>query len=303
MVPRTSLGTSKSRVARVCPRRPASLSVDGSSESRSLSTTSYQEFRPEEVRQGAQNAIDSKPDVIIAFNNSAVALHSRTKTVPIVLATVTDPVGLGLTSSLHRPDSNVTGLAWPPLIEINLKRLQMLREVAPAARPFGVLYSIAPNQAVFQSLADATRAQGVEMIAGVVNKLDDLAGAFDAFKRQGVEAVIVLVDPLTARDREQLARVIRDSGRPAVLPTVEYCTSGGLLCYGHSLKAAWARTAFFADRLLRGAKPADLPFEQPTKFELTVNMSGDSEQEHFADGIVEDIITALRRLGSCPQSA
>ena len=226
----------------------------------------WAEGRNERAPALAEQLIAQNVDVIVAFADPAIrAVQRATQTIPIV-----GMVGSGLAASMARPGGNTTGVSiLSP--ELDVKRLEILHEFAPQARRIAVLAdpSVNPNQA---QLASAARELGVQLVVFEVQNPADIGGPLDAIAAARVEAVIVLASPQLNAARH----VIIDRTRIARLPTIyqfpETAAEGGLLSYGPRVLLVYRHVVTLVDKILRGAKPADLPIEQPTKFELAVNL-------------------------------
>ena len=226
----------------------------------------WAEGRNERAPALAEQLIAQNVDVIVAFADPAIrAVQRATQTIPIV-----GMVGSGLAASMARPGGNTTGVSiLSP--ELDVKRLEILHEFAPQARRIAVLAdpSVNPNQA---QLASAARELGVQLVVFEVQNPADIGGPLDAIAAARLEAVIVLASPQLNAARH----VIIDRTRIARLPTIyqfpETAAEGGLLSYGPRVLLVYRHVVTLVDKILRGAKPADLPIEQPTKFELAVNL-------------------------------
>ena len=216
-----------------------------------------------------------KVDVIVASTSAvAVASKNATGTIPIVMATGGDPVGLGLVASLARPGGNVTGLSFSVGTDIVGKWLELLKETVPKVRRVAVLSNPAnPSHALaIESVTVAARAVGVQLQlleAGGPNEFDN---AFAAMARERAEALLVVLDPFFGFHRARLSDLAAKSRLPAMYGSREYPEAGGLMSYGADFRHNFRRSATYVDKILKGAKPADLPIEQPTKFELVINL-------------------------------
>ena len=230
----------------------------------------WAEGRNERAPALAEQLIAQNVDVIVTFADPAIrAVQRATQTIPIV-GMADDMVGSGLAASMARPGGNTTGVSiLSP--ELDVKRLEILHEFAPQAQRIAVLAdpSTNPNQA---QLASAARELGVQLVVFEVQNPADIGGPLDAIAAARVEAVIVLASPQLNAARH----VIIDRTRIARLPTIyqfpETAAEGGLLSYGPRVLLCFRHVVTLVDKILRGAKPADLPIEQPTKFELAVNL-------------------------------
>jgi putative ABC transport system substrate-binding protein len=214
-------------------------------------------------------------DVIVASNTpAALAARNATTTIPIVLVTAGDPVGSGLVASLARPGGNVTGLSLFPTPEISGKQLELLKEAFPTVRHVAVLANPAnpPTAGLLAEAKLAARSLGLRLRVVQVrasNKLDD---AFATMKKERVSALSVIPDPLVNDSRDRIVAFAATNRLPAIYPYRTFVDAGGLMSYGVDLSDLNRRAATFVHRLLNGAKPAELPIEQPTRFELVVNL-------------------------------
>jgi putative ABC transport system substrate-binding protein len=192
-----------------------------------------------------------------------------TSTIPIVMTVSGDPVGAGHVASLARPGGNITGLSnlSPQLAG---KRLEFLTEVVPALSRLAVLGP--PGHPDWPELAAATQAVGVQLLAFKVHLPEEFGGAFEAAARERAAALTVLPSPLTNRYRRRLVDLAAQHRLPAMYPLKEYVQGGGLMAYRPSIPDLYRRAATYVDKVLKGAKPADLPVEQPMKFELVINL-------------------------------
>jgi putative ABC transport system substrate-binding protein len=212
--------------------------------------------------------------VIVASGNpAAAAAKAATTTIPIVFVGGGDPVALGLVTSLSRPSGNLTGSATL-LEELAPKRLQLLRELMPNAAVFGVLVdpAIRGFQSLVADLQAAARALGLQLVVANARTDSDLETAFATFSHQRVGAVLVGNSTFFNRRMEQLAALAARHALPAIFPYREYTLAGGLMSYGSSLGYLSHQAGIYTGRILKGDKPADLPVQQPTKFELVINL-------------------------------
>jgi putative ABC transport system substrate-binding protein len=213
------------------------------------------------------------PDILLAAGTrSALALKGATTTIPIV-ANSSDAVGSGLVASLARPGGNVTGLSnLAP--ELGGKRLQLLKEIVPALSRVALLWNTASASTRLEAREAevAARTLGVELQSVEVRGRGDVEGAFAAITRGRAEALFVIFDPVTIAELPRILAFAREKKLPAVYGVREFAEAGGLVSYGVNLADLFRRVGGFVDKILKGAKPADLPVEQPTKFELIVNL-------------------------------
>jgi putative ABC transport system substrate-binding protein len=237
----------------------------------SRSTIAGAEGRLDVAARLAAELVGRKVDVIVTSGSAVVAaVKQATAEIPIVFAAAGDPVGAGLVASLSRPGGNVTGLSIQQT-DLAAKRLA-LRAVIPGLARMGVLANVGGLSVLLdlRELEGAARALKVELIPMQIRRGEDIAPAFDALKGRA-EAVYVANDPLVDTHRQQIQALALAARLPAVYGSREHVESGGLMSYGASFSDLFRRAAEVVDKILRGAKPADLPVEQPTKFELVVN--------------------------------
>jgi putative ABC transport system substrate-binding protein len=212
--------------------------------------------------------------VILAVNTPAAqAAKKATATIPIVITRVADPVKSGLVSSLARPGGNVTGSSVMHT-DLSAKRIELLREILPGLSRVVVL-SNADNPGHTPQVAEMERASselGLEFLSLPVRGPSDLPGAFQAATEAGAEALIVLDDTSFTNNRDQILELAADHGLPVVARYKDFADAGALIAYGPSLPALYRRAAYYTDKILKGAKPSDLPIDQPTRFELVVNL-------------------------------
>ena len=222
----------------------------------------------------AAELVQSRLDVVVAEGTAATrAAKTVTQTVPIVMATSADPVGTGLVASLNRPGGNITGVSLQTG-ELSGKRLQLLTEIVPGLARVAVLSNpLNPSIAlVLEQTKAAAQSLGLEIHVVEVQAPDKFESAFAAVTAARAGALIVLPDPLLYGQHPRIVTFTAASHLPALFPEKEVAEAGGLIAYGPSIPASFRRAAAYVDKILRGAKPADLPIEQPTKFELVVNL-------------------------------
>jgi putative ABC transport system substrate-binding protein len=213
-------------------------------------------------------------DVIVTYTTPATqAAKQATGTIPIVIAAVIDPVAAGLVASLARPGGNITGLSQmvPELVE---KQLELLKEVAPKISRVALLGNPANAGTALQArrAQDAARGLGVRLQLLEVRGPSEIDSAFAAMAGEQAGAVIVLVDSMLIDHRARIADLAARRRLPTVSSPIETAEAGGLIAYGPSTRDMFRRAASYVDKILKGAKPADLPVEQPTKFELVINL-------------------------------
>jgi len=214
-------------------------------------------------------------DIIVSGNNDAtVAAMRATMTIPIVMTNGADPVSAGFVASLARPGGNVTGLSSEPGDEIYGKRLEFLKEALPNLSRVGVLWNpnFMPNRSRLTSSREAAQALGLTLVPAEARGPDALEQAFATMVREHAQVLVVLSDGVLFNSRGQIAVMATRNRLPAISAVREYVEAGFFLSYGIDLPNQFRRSAVFVDKILKGAKPADLPIEQPTKFELAINL-------------------------------
>jgi putative ABC transport system substrate-binding protein len=214
-------------------------------------------------------------DVIVtAAHQNTIAAMKATTTIPIVMTNSVDPVGAGLVASLARPGGNVTGFGVDAGDEIFGKRLELLKETLPNLSRVGTLWNpdFAPNRSRLASIREASQALGLTLVPAEARGLDALEQAFATMVRERAQAFVVLGEPVLFNCRGQIAVMAIRDRLPAISTAREYAEAGSLLTYGPDLQDQFRRSAAFVDKIFKGAKPADLPVEQPTKFELVINL-------------------------------
>jgi putative tryptophan/tyrosine transport system substrate-binding protein len=234
----------------------------------------YAENRLERLPGLAANLVGLKVDVIATAGTLApLAAKQASSTIPIVMTAAGDPLGSGLVASLARPGGNVTGMSLMAP-DLGGKRLELLKEVLPRLARVVVLWNAAnPYSAlVFKETHAAGRTLGIEVQSLEVRAPDDFDGVFEAARRQRPDALITVEDPLTASHRHGVADFTLEQQLPSLHGLREFAAAGGLMSYGASLADLFRRAAGYVDKILRGAKPADLPVQQPSKFELVINL-------------------------------
>ncbi len=237
----------------------------------------FADGKRERLPELAAELVRLRVDVIVTpLNPVTLAAKQATKTIPIVMTIGTDPVGAGLVASLARPGGNVTGLTFDVTPEINGKRLQLLKEIVPRVSRVAVLWnpSFSPADAERSAGAvrDAARKLGVTLQFVEAHEGDEFEGAFVAMTRERADGLLAMEGPLLFAHRHRIADLAAKHRLPATYTLREYPESGGLFSYGASLPDLYRRAATYVDKILRGAKPGDLPVEQPTKFEMVINL-------------------------------
>ena len=229
--------------------------------------------RDERLPGLASELVRLNVDVIVAGSQGAVAAKHATAAIPIVMPTITDPVRLGLVASLARPGGNATGLATQN-DELPGKWLELLREALPKVIRIAVLFHPTYDGGVqFKASAAAARSLGVRLQSLEVEHVEDFVTAFAEIQKNRIEAVVVSSSPLFYRHRTRLVEFSAKQRLPTIYHQSEFVVgSGGLMSYGPDFRDLFRRSAKYVDKILKGAKPGDLPVEQPTKFELVINL-------------------------------
>jgi putative tryptophan/tyrosine transport system substrate-binding protein len=234
----------------------------------------FSEGNAERFLEFAAEMVRLRVDLILVTTTpAALAAKNATQTIPIVMTAAIDPVGAGLVASLARPGGNLTGLgSLGP--ELSGKRLELLQEVVPGLSRVAVLWNAAnpANVAVWQETQAAARALGLLLHAQDVRGPQDLEGAFARAVQARPETLLVLPDNLIAMHRPQIVEFVTQQHLPSVFSTREWVMAGGLMSCGLSIPDLYRRAATYVDKILKGAKPSDLPIEQPMKFELVLNL-------------------------------
>ena len=221
----------------------------------------------------------AKTEIIVAATTPAVRAAMRaTKDVPIVIAAAADPVSTGLVASLARPGGNVTGLSLVSP-DTAAKRLQLLRDLNPSTSRVGVLLmevgasaDADPNIALRQQLQSAAKQLGLQLEFNGIRSGGEIAGAFAKIQQAGAQALFVGATPVSIDHRKQIVEMAAKQRLPALYESEGFVDAGGLLSYGPSLADMYRRAAVYVDKILKGAKPADLPMELPVKYDLVVNL-------------------------------
>jgi len=231
------------------------------------------EGRPERFPALLAELISLKVDIIVAGGGTvgARAAKHATSTIPIVMPVVTDPVGAGLVSSLARPGGNITGLSMLNT-EISAKRAELLRDVLPRAERVAVLRDPAADPTQAGTTQATARALGLRLQVLSVSRSDEFPAAFEAARKARAEGLIVLASSFFNAHRRELVNLAAQNRLVTVYEHREFPDAGGLMSYGPNIVEMYRRAAYFVDKILKGAKPGDLPIEQPTKFELVINL-------------------------------
>jgi putative tryptophan/tyrosine transport system substrate-binding protein len=236
--------------------------------------TRWAEGKPERLTEQAAELAGLKLDAIIAFTTpAAIAARKATTTIPIIFLYVGDPVGAGVVPGLARPGGNATGISLLAT-ELAAKRLEILLEIAPNTSRVAMLWNDSNRGMVLRAREsqDAAAKLSVTIESIGVHDLINFDSAFATVESGRIDALLTLVDPFTSQHRKRIVDFAARRRLPAIYESGEFVESGGLICYGPNLVAIEHRAAEYVDKVFKGAKPADLPVEQPTKFEMLINM-------------------------------
>jgi putative tryptophan/tyrosine transport system substrate-binding protein len=237
----------------------------------------YADGRPERLPALAAELATLHVDVfVVTINSVAAAVQQITTTIPIVMTTAQEPVAVGLVTSLARPGGNITGVTTVPGPEIYGKNLELLTAVLPQGTRIGVLFdaTAAVNALWLHATEEAARALGVTLVSAGVRRVEDFEHAFAVMQHGNATGFVVLGGPLLfpAGNIERINALAVRSGLAAMWPIRQGAERGGLMGYGTNELDRWRRAATYVDKILKGAKPGDLPMEQPMKFELVINL-------------------------------
>jgi putative tryptophan/tyrosine transport system substrate-binding protein len=232
----------------------------------------WTEGHPERAAEIAAEFVRRKVDLIVTYGFAVPALKQATAVIPIVFAIALDPVDGGLVASLARPGGNVTGLSLQD-IDLAGKRLELLREIVPSLRRLAILTNISSPQAAPETreVYAAARKLGLEIAPLEIRRAEDIGPAFEGLKAQA-DALYVVADPIFTVNRNQIITLALGARLPATFNARAYVQGGGLMSYGPDFSDQFRRSAELVDKILHGAKPGDIPVEQPTKFELAINL-------------------------------
>jgi putative tryptophan/tyrosine transport system substrate-binding protein len=232
----------------------------------------WSEGRTERYAEIAAEFVRLKVDVIVTVGSAVPTVRQATSVIPIVFAVAIDPVANGLVASLAKPGGNVTGLS---LQAANLagKRIELLREVVPQLRRLAIIFNVGNAQPVLEmgETEAAARTLGVEVVPLEIRRVEDFSPAFEAMKARA-DALYVAIDQLMVANLMRILTLALGARLPTIFSTRDFVRGGGFMSYGPSYAERFGRAADYVDKILRGAKPSDIPVEQPTKFELVVNL-------------------------------
>ena len=232
----------------------------------------FAEGREERYVEIMDEFVRSKVDVIATTGATLYAAKQVTSTIPIVFAIAADPVGMGLIASLARPGGNITGLSLQQT-DAAPKRLELLREIIPDLRRLAIMANVEGSGALLdvREVQAGARTLGLDVVMLEVRRAEEIAPAFQAVKNRA-EALYVVGDPLITTNRLRIGTFALTARLPTMSNFGEFVKAGGLVSYGTSIPDMFRRAGGYVDKILRGAKPADLPVEQPTKFDLVINL-------------------------------
>ena len=233
----------------------------------------YAEGKLERLPDLAAELVGLKVDVIVTTGQAVLVAKKASPTLPIVFGAAADPVGAGLVSSLARPGGNITGLSLMAQ-DLDGKRLELLKEAFPKVARVAFLWVPVDSRGnlALTEMEAAAKALGLKVLSLEVRSLDDFEGAFARAKKERAEALITTPSPLINTQQRQVLDFAAKNRLPAMYPASEFVEAGGLMSYAPNYADLWRRTADFVDIILKGTKPADMPVEQPTKFEFLVNL-------------------------------
>ena len=234
----------------------------------------YADNSRDRMSTSAAELVALKVDVILTAGTEAVqAAQKSTRAIPIVMATIGDPVGIGVAKSLARPGGNTTGLSLLAT-DLSAKRLELLKECIPTAQVAAIVWN--PNNASvvlkYNETKEAAKVKGISLLSVEVRQADDLAPGLASVAHSGAEVVITADDPLLVSNRVALITQANRYRLPVMTEFTVFVAAGALMAYGPSALDLWRRSAAYVDRILKGTHPSDLPIEQPTKFDLAINM-------------------------------
>ena len=233
----------------------------------------WAEGRGERFAEIAAEFVRLNVDVIVTVGGAVLAAKQATSLIPIVFAAAADPVGSGLVASLARPGGNVTGLS-SQFTDLAGKRLELLREMVPSLRRLAIMANAGYPAGVLEmaEVQATTRTLGLDVVTLELRRAEDIAPAFEALKGRA-EALYVCAESLVTTNRVRINTLALAARLPTMHSIREYVEAGGLMSYGPNFPDLWRRAGDLVDKILRGAKPADIPVEQPTKFDLIINLT------------------------------
>ena len=233
----------------------------------------WSEGRPKRVAEIAAEFARQKVNIIVTSGDAVATLKRTTTVIPIVFAIAGDPVGSGFVESFARPGGNITGMSLQQN-DIASKRLELLREVIPTLRRLAIMFDAGYPASVLEmgEVQAAARTLGLEVAPHEIRRAEDIAPVFDALKSQA-DALYVVDDTLILANRTPIITLALGAPLPTIFGNRDFVQAGALMSYGPNFPALFQRAADFVDKILRGTKPGDIPVEQPTKFDLVINLS------------------------------
>jgi putative ABC transport system substrate-binding protein len=233
----------------------------------------WTEGRPERVAEVAAEFVRRKVDVIVTNGSSVTAIKHVTSIIPIVFAVAADPVGGGLVASLARPGGNITGLSVEAS-DLATKKLELLREIVPRLRRLALMRNAGNPEAALETgdVETAARTLGLELAPLEIRRPEDIAPAFEALKAKA-DALYVVQDALVTANRTPIITLALGARLPTIFASRDHVQAGALMSYGPNFSEMFRRAAEYVDKILRGTKPGDIPVEQPTKFNLAINLT------------------------------
>jgi putative tryptophan/tyrosine transport system substrate-binding protein len=233
----------------------------------------WSEGRPDRVAEIAAEFVSLRVDVIVTYGTAVPPVKQATSVIPIIFAVATDPLGGGLVASLAHPGGNVTGLSTQAT-DLTGKRLELLHEVVPRLRRVAIIADVGYPAAVLEmgNVQAAARTLSLEVVPLEIRRAEDIALAFTTLKTQA-DALYVVSDALVDANRTRIITFALGNRLPTIFNRRDYLEAGGLMSYGPNYPDQFRHAADLVDKILRGAKPGDIPVEQPTKFELVVNLT------------------------------
>ena len=233
----------------------------------------WAEGRSDRFTEIAAEFVRLKVDVILTVGSAAAVARQATSTIPIVFALAADPVGSGLVASLARPGGNLTGLSLQSS-DLAGKRIELLREVLPGLRRLAIIANVDSSSSVLESAEARAAARKLGLDADVleIRRAEDIGDAFGTLE-SGVQALYVCPDPLVNANYARINTLALGTRLPTIHPFRDYLGAGGFMSYGANNADLFRRAGDYVDKILRGAKPGDLPVEQPTKFDLVINLT------------------------------
>ena len=229
------------------------------------------EGKVERYAPEAAELVRRQPDVIVATGPVLPALHKATSTIPVVMGGAGDPIAQGFARTLGRPGGNFTGFSLQ-LVETTVKRLELLRELVPGTTPLALLRSDNDGLVSAKAAQDTAKARGWKLITLAVRDASEIEAAFKEAMRARAGGLLSLPIGLLDPHAQRIAELAVENRLPAVYGLRQYVDAGGLMSYAADLVELWRRAATTVDKILKGARPAELPVEQPTKFDLVVNL-------------------------------